>query len=174
MRESVGGAWIYGLVIGFVILFTSFLAVAINYTKVFKVKNEVTSIIEKQEGLTTRTNNLPGGSLALIGTYLDSVGYSNVGTCPRKNRDNWFGFVEGSNRLVQAGDGKYLFCAKKTTSSKNLASGREKISYYYDLVFFFKVDLPIVGELITFRIEDQTFNISEPNDNIPNSLIDRS
>ncbi len=174
MRESIGGAWIYGLVIGFVILFTSFLAIAINYTKVFRVKNEITSIIEKQEGLTTSTNNLPGGSLALIGTYLNSVGHSNVGRCPRKNKEKWFGFVEGSNQLVQAGDGKYLFCVKKTTTSKKLKSGKDKTSYYYDLVFFFKVDLPIVGELITFRIEDQTFNINKPNDNIPNSLIDKS
>lgn len=175
MRESIGSAWLYGLVIGFVILFTSFLAVAVNYTKVFRVKNEVTTIIEKHEGLSTKTNNLPGGSLSLIGNYLKSIGYTNVGRCPGgSNKDNWFGFVEGSNTLVQAHNDKYLFCVKKNASERPLSSGHKKTSYYYDLVFFFKVDLPIIGELITFKIEDQTFNIQNPQDNIPNALIDRS
>ena len=45
MRESIGGAWLYSLIVIFVLLFTGFLALAINYTKVFRVKNEVISII---------------------------------------------------------------------------------------------------------------------------------
>lgn len=175
MRESIGGAWLYGLVIGFIILFTSFLTIAINYTKVFKVKNEVTSIIEKQEGFTTNTRKLPGGSLTLIGNYLKSSGYTNKGRCPGgANKNKWFGFIEESNRLNQANNGKYLFCVKKSISVKKIPSGKEKNSYYYDLVFFFKVDLPIIGELITFKIEDQTFNIYDAHDNIPKNLIDQS
>ena len=47
MRESIGGAWLVGIVITFVVLFTSYLALSVNYSKAFKVKNEIISLIAK-------------------------------------------------------------------------------------------------------------------------------
>lgn len=55
MRESIGGAWLVGIVITFVVLFTSYLALSVNYSKAFKVKNEIISLIEENEGLTDKT-----------------------------------------------------------------------------------------------------------------------
>lgn len=54
MRESIGGAWLVGIVITFVVLFTSYLALSVNYSKAFKVKNEIISLIEENEGLTDK------------------------------------------------------------------------------------------------------------------------
>ena len=45
MRQSIGGTWLFSLMIIFILLFTAYLAVAINYSKSFKVKNEVINII---------------------------------------------------------------------------------------------------------------------------------
>ena len=39
MRESVGTATLFEMIIGFTLLFAGFLAVAINYNKGFKLKN---------------------------------------------------------------------------------------------------------------------------------------
>ena len=47
MRESIGGAWLVGIVITFVVLFTSYLALSVNYSKAFKVKNDIISLIEE-------------------------------------------------------------------------------------------------------------------------------
>ena len=51
MRETIGNTFIIKLVIVFTLLFSAFLALAISYNKVFRMKNEVLSIIEKYEGI---------------------------------------------------------------------------------------------------------------------------
>ncbi len=50
MKEAIGSTWLIGIVITFIAIFSGFLAYSISYTKAFRVKNEVISIIEKNEG----------------------------------------------------------------------------------------------------------------------------
>ena len=50
MRESIGGTWLVGIVIVFIVIFTSYLALSVNYSKAFKVKNGIIEIIEENEG----------------------------------------------------------------------------------------------------------------------------
>lgn len=52
MRESIGGLWLFSIVITFIVLFVSFLAYSISYTRAFKVKNEIINYIERAEGFT--------------------------------------------------------------------------------------------------------------------------
>lgn len=52
MRESMGGLWLFGIVITFIVLFVSFIAYSISYTRAFKVKNEIINYIERAEGFT--------------------------------------------------------------------------------------------------------------------------
>ncbi len=40
MKESIGGTWLLGFVLVFIVIFSAYLAVSINYTKAFKVKNK--------------------------------------------------------------------------------------------------------------------------------------
>ena len=46
MRESIGGAWLFGIVIVFIFLFAAFLTYSISYTKAFNIKNEIINYIE--------------------------------------------------------------------------------------------------------------------------------
>ena len=41
MREAIGGTWLLTIVLVFIVLFSSFLALSINYSKAFKVKNGI-------------------------------------------------------------------------------------------------------------------------------------
>ena len=50
MREAIGGTWLFGLVLTFIVFFASFLAVSINYSKAFNVKNNIVDLISKYEG----------------------------------------------------------------------------------------------------------------------------
>ena len=50
MKESIGGSWLFGIVILFIALFTSYLAYSINYTRAFNLKNKILEEIEKSEG----------------------------------------------------------------------------------------------------------------------------
>ena len=70
MRESVGSTWIFQLAIIFILIFSAYLAITINYSKTFKVKNEVISILEKYEGLTdSSSGSTSAGSIAIINNY---------------------------------------------------------------------------------------------------------
>ena len=52
MRESIGGTWLFGIVITFIALFSAFLSYAISYTKAFNLKSEILNMIERSEGWT--------------------------------------------------------------------------------------------------------------------------
>ena len=58
MRESIGGAWLFGIVIVFIFFFSGFLAYSISYTKAFNVKNNIISFIEEYEGYTVGEGDL--------------------------------------------------------------------------------------------------------------------
>ena len=75
MREAIGGTWLFGLVITFIVFFASFLAVSINYSKAFNVKNEVVNIVSKYECNNCNSRNA-------IRKYLRYQGYMVTGTCP--------------------------------------------------------------------------------------------
>ena len=51
MREVSGSTWVFQLMIIFILIFACFLCLVINYSKAYRVKNEVLSIIEKYEGM---------------------------------------------------------------------------------------------------------------------------
>ena len=52
MKEAIGGIYSIQALVIFIILVMSLLAYSVNYTKAFKVKNELIHLIEQFEGLT--------------------------------------------------------------------------------------------------------------------------
>lgn len=142
MRESIGTTWTFGLVLTFILLFSAFLSLAINYSRVFKVKNETLSILEKYEGYTTTSRDI-------INKYLKYSGYNGTGSCPT-------GYA-GESSL----DNKGL---NMTTSKKNAYCIKQN-GNQYDIILFFNFNLPIFGQLGGFNIAGQTkqINISPKN-----------
>lgn len=69
MRDAFGGAFSIKLMIIFLMLYTFFICVALNYAKAFRVKNRIINIIEQHEGLTQDAK-------MLIGDYMFERGYS--------------------------------------------------------------------------------------------------
>jgi hypothetical protein len=69
MRESIGAAAFIQILMIFIVIFISFLAVSVNFATAFRVKNKIISYIEANEGLdeTAQTE---------INTYLsEKMGY---------------------------------------------------------------------------------------------------
>ena len=58
MRESIGGGWLFGIVIVFIFMFSGFLAYSVSYTKAFNVKNEIVNYIEQSQGYTKSLKNV--------------------------------------------------------------------------------------------------------------------
>ena len=140
MRESIGGAWILGIVMTFIVLFASFLAISINYSKAFKVKNNVVDLIEKNEGMTEN-------AVEEIYGYLHTQGYILKGKCS----SGYTGFEKDGK---VSGSNDSLYCVKKVEISDTALD-----KAYYSVEVFFRLDLPIFGELFTFKVTGETMSI---------------
>ena len=156
MREAIGGTWLFGLVITFIVFFASFLAVSINYAKAFNVKNNVVDLISKYEG-----NNC--NARTKIANYFRDTGYLVTGTCPKSgdylyDGFNYQGYDLQGNKVA---DGKKAYYCVSTNSIEEttLSTGDVLEKKYYRVMVFFKIDLPLVGELTTFKIKGETESI---------------
>jgi len=69
MRESFGGAFMIKMILVFIVVYVSFMAVAVNYAKAFRVKNNVINILEQSK-------YVPGDDITKIDDYLASVPYN--------------------------------------------------------------------------------------------------
>ena len=67
MREAIGGALLIKLVMFFIVIYTCFLAIAVNYSITFRVKNQIINLIESYESYDLAKQP--------IEEYINSVGY---------------------------------------------------------------------------------------------------
>ena len=56
---------------------------------------------------------------------------------------------------------------KSGTFTRYNCENNRKIPYYYDVVLFYRLDFPIIGDLFTFRVDGTTADIYKiTNDNV--------
>lgn len=155
MKETVGLTTMYKIVLTFTFLFAAFLTLAITYNRVYKLKNETISIIEKYEGIYKNTSKNP--SLKIINNYLKNNGYDTMNTCETGE----YGVVsldETSYEPAQSGK-KYYYCLSyncypSTNCPNNIDDNNTEI--FYQVRLFFKFNLPFLGDLFTFNITGDT------------------
>lgn len=75
MRDAFGGTFLMYLVITFVVIFVTFLAVTMKYIQAYRVKNEIINYIEQYEGYNENVFDHLEGKDGQKG-YLDKVGYN--------------------------------------------------------------------------------------------------
>lgn len=159
MRETIGGTWIMQLVIIFMLIFVAFLALSLNYSKAFQMKNELLTMIEKKEGLTDGSN----GSIALINNYLLVNGYHAKRACPVGS----YGVSDlngtTAESVTSASSSKqYYYCVSKFDSPSR--NHNDKV--YYRINIFFYFNLPVIGDIFKFSINGSTNDIVVPADNL--------
>ncbi|HHT38783.1 MAG TPA: hypothetical protein GXZ95_05205 [Mollicutes bacterium] len=76
MRESIGGAFLIKIMIVFIIVYNSVLAIAVNYAMAFRVKNKAVDLLEQYEGCKTAADK--------IIAYVNTVGYYRADTSASK------------------------------------------------------------------------------------------
>lgn len=142
MREAIGGTWLFTIVIVFIVLFSSYLAISVNYSKAFKVKNGIVDLIEQNEGLSSETQTL-------ISNYLDKTGYFVYGECNSKAGEKGYESNSAGNN--------YKYCIVKTNAAnEELVAGSTVEKAYYKVKVFFRLDLPVLGDIFTFPVTGQT------------------
>ena len=155
MRQTIGGTWVFQLVIIFTLIFAAYIALTINYSKSFRVKNEVLSIIEKSQGMTE-------DGIKLINNYLNQSGYNTTGKCTISLDAKTYGVkslstdsLNGVVEEVSDSNQEYYYCFTKFGGYHTYYKSRA----YYKINLFFRFDLPVIGRIGFFTVDGQTSEI---------------
>lgn len=182
MREGVSNIWLIGIIVLFISIFASYIAITINYTSSFKIKNEVLSIIEKHKGMTSSTGHeekskitnenitVGVGALQTINLYLRGRAYTSTGQCPQDG-NTWYGVPElkevselksFSGNLYEPAQSnkKYYYCFARFNNEA--ISGYD--SAYYKVRLFYKLEFPALSEFLSIKVEGLTDEIYDPQD----------
>lgn len=190
MKESISNFWLLSIVLIFILIFAAYLTVTLNYSKAFKIKNEVLSIIEKRNGITddqvvkgvqskmgAGTVMVPNSAQGTINAFLRASGYGTKGSC-NGLEGKWYGVKElvyAKNPTNNVGykieevksTEKYYYCFSKKlrrSGCTNFGQGSslsklKNGAYYYDVLLFYKLELPVLGDLFVFDVEGSTMDI---------------
>ena len=190
MKAGISNIWLLGMIAIFIFLFSCYVIISVNYTKSFKMKNEVLTIIEKGKGmtgLTTTSAGQPCSSKFGFGTvtckvptfqtvniFLRGNAYTAKGFCPKDSddplvTDHWYGVTSlEDNTYEEANEGtKYYYCFAKYIyrdagdSSPVTGYVNTYSSYYYKVRLFYKMELPVLSEWLSVRVDGETAEIND-------------
>lgn len=141
MKEAIGGSWITMIVITFILLFASFMSLSINWSKTYKVKDEIILAIE-------RNNGVNDTSLSEISKYMADLGYRSIGSgCPQ----NYVGFTYDGRKTYSSPS----YCLKANMVGAT-ATGHKSFTAYYSIIVFFRLDIPVVRSIVKLDLEANT------------------
>lgn len=181
MKQGISNVWLLGLIIGFIFMFSAYIAITINYTSSYKMKNEILKIIEKHKGVTiyqgTPVSSIfPGygtvtghvGTIQTINLYLRGNAYTANGKCPTEDGP-WIGIntlTEGAADYDKpANNGKtYYYCISRHKYNK-IPSGMQA-SYYYKVKLFYRFEIPVLSNWLAVGVEGDTMEIFDVQDGV--------
>lgn len=148
MREVTGSTWSFQVIISFILIFAAFLSLVIIYSKAYIIKNEALTIVEKYDGISET-------SLDILNNYVLAQGYKQKGSCDV----GWIGVnsidKKDYEKIESDNNKKYYYCFKKNSNGDIV---------YYNIRFFYKFNLPVFGDIMTFRVNGRTKTIIPAND----------
>lgn len=153
MRESIGGAWILSIVVVFMAIFIAFVAISINYSNAYKLKTAMVTIVEQYDGFNPNT-------VSALNDTITAYGYIQSGFCQTTSSDEVVYGVTGTD-VVKNPTNRQSYCIRREYSS---ASNNGNDKYYYTIDVFFGFNLPVLGNLYTFKVSGETNSILYPTD----------
>ncbi len=130
MKEAIGNSFLVSLSIVFLFLIMLMLVSALSYSKAYKAKNKIVSIIEKYDGFTEEAETE-------INTDLFKMGYRT------SLRNRSCGEKENMTLLHDTDNGTYNYCVYEVSSSRGK---------YYHVITYMHFDLPVLEEYLTIEV----------------------
>ena len=137
MRDAYGGVVSIAIVVVFLVLVSGYLAFNVNYTKAFRLKNKIISVLEEYEGAGYESivDGCSGGICSDINSYASQIGYNVASISAPNDGKTW-----NCNRSVG-------YCV-----AMNVKTSTEKKSYYFDVVTQININIPIINNIMGLRI----------------------
>lgn len=126
MKDALGGYFNLTLLMVFILLVSGFISLAINYTKAYRVKNNVLTYLEKYEGNTSNDE-----MLEKTYSYSKSVGYA------------------ANNMSISAAENKGYICPSYNGNNIGWCYKEGNIvdeKFTIDIVVFVNINIPIVNQ----------------------------
>lgn len=143
MRDAIGGVLVIEIIIIFLLIINSYLAFSVNYTKAFRVKNKIVSIIENYEGM---TEGELGSKKAIENMMLEnhySIDNAYTDRC---------GTLDGAKKYEKSPNNVGGFCYYITETSES-GQGLANETYkgtVYSVAVFVNIDLPVLNKLFPY------------------------
>lgn len=138
MKEAFGSTFMIYILLIFLAVYITFVAVALNYAKAFRVKNSVIDIIEQNEGVDLEDNS---GTIGKINARLRDYSYNVNGI----NGDSYTGY-----KCYELG-----YCIKEQSDDIK--------GNYYKVITFVKLEIPFMNLGFTIPIRGETRVIERTN-----------
>lgn len=139
MRDAIGGVFNIWFLMIFIVFVSGYLAFSVSYSKAFKVKNKIISVIEQYQGYNDN-------AAEKIDQYIDKLGYNRASQAQAEERLGKFDTSGGWTCPNNTG-----YCYKKTYvdgDENGSATGRPKS--YYSVVTFVNVEIPIFEKFLPY------------------------
>lgn len=145
MRNAIGNALLVNIIIVFIVVMLGFLTGSLNYTKAYRIKNNLLNLIER-EG--TWNDDVKAEAEKLFG----EIGYRVVKNTSSKCVDR-----KGGGEIVAgSAAGTYRYCVFKYTKVDNI-NGFYVTNYVVTTYMYF--DIPLVSSILEFPVYGQTKNL---------------
>ena len=135
MRDAIGQVFTLQIILAFVLLINGYMAYSVNYTRAFRVKNQIVNIIEQYEGPTDE-------AMAKIGSYVDGMTYRVPQTLINNFRNRYASNSDDGEVSCQDG-----WCYIEHNVSIDEADG-ERTGRYYSIVTFVNIDIPVINKIV--------------------------
>lgn len=137
MREGIGSAFVYSIVIFMVGIIILLLVGSIGYSKAFKVNNRIIDIIEANDGYNADAEDEISEALSEIGYRVVPV----TTICP--DLGDGYGNYEIITKNIN-----YDYCVYKHTNNVR--------GDYYTVLTYMYFDFPVIGDHIKLKVLNQT------------------
>ena len=145
MDESIGGAFMIKLLFVFIIIYVTFMCIAISYAKAFRIKNSVMNKLEQNQYVF-------GTDYTFIDDYLEEVSYGvdpdNASTVISNCGGVNFGSISNEKKTILTSKG---VCIKQLGDDDN--DGRD---YYYKVTTYISIAFPFFGLDFMIPISGET------------------
>lgn len=155
MKEAVGNAMLFNIVVTFVAVFIILFVGSTSYTKAVKIKNKIINIIESDIELNPDENLSEQRSLAGtriqgdIDSYLAKVGYlvaNSTNDCTKKISELGSGDLVGIGD-TNSGTSGYKYCVIRFSSGNRV---------HYGVITYIYIDLPLAVGRVQYPIYGET------------------